>query len=198
MPGVLSTFCVQLLGVRFSPSRPPAGRYPHQAAPRGFKICASSFLVPSSCRLGQGPVPWEQAIDLLPSFPHPWYQWVGNLGHRAQGRGLPGMLAVTGRKLRPRESGALWEAAPATCSAWSTHPSPLPSVTDLRLCPPPCPRSSSQLLRLQEWGLRGGVPWGGHGCPAGNFLRKGDAPSPSGATYPRWPPPSPRPRQAGT
>lgn len=71
-----------------------------------------------------GTCPWEQAIDLLPSFPHPWYQWVGNLGHRALGRGPQGRLVVTGRKLRPRRSRGCWEDAPATCPVWSISPSP--------------------------------------------------------------------------
>lgn len=45
---------------------------------------------------------------------------------------------VTGRKLRLRKPGAVWEVAPATCPVWSIHPSPhlpTPSVADLRLCP---------------------------------------------------------------
>lgn len=34
-----------------------------------------------------------------------------------------GRLGVTGRKLRPRESEALREAASTTCPVWSIHPS---------------------------------------------------------------------------
>lgn len=32
-------------------------------------------------------LPWEQALYPLPGFPYPCHQWVGNLGHRALGRG---------------------------------------------------------------------------------------------------------------
>lgn len=68
VPGFLSTFSVQLLGVHLSPSRPPAGRSPCQAAPRGFKIRASSFLVPNSCWLGRGPAPGSKPLTFCLVF----------------------------------------------------------------------------------------------------------------------------------
>lgn len=140
MTDVLSTFHLQILGIHFHPISPSIRASPCQAAQGRFDICPPQVPSAQPMSAQPGTFPWEQAIDLLPGFPHPCYQWVGDLGHRALGRGPPGRLVVTGRKLKPKEAGAVERLPlPPDLTGVSTPPPPLlswaPSVADLRLCP---------------------------------------------------------------
>lgn len=70
VPGVLSTFYVQMLGVHFPPVSLPVGGPHARQSKEGLKSApqvSSAQLMSGSAR----DLPWEQAIDLLPGFPHP-------------------------------------------------------------------------------------------------------------------------------
>lgn len=143
---VLSTFCVQILEVYFLPIFPPAGGVPVPGSPRRAgnlsppgPRCSAHVHSAGDLPLGTGP-------DLLPAFPHPWYQWAGNLGHRALGRGPLWRLGPQG-ETEAREKGAVWEAGPPPAlSGASAPPSPRgPSVAHLWGCAPP-PTMSKVIL----------------------------------------------------
>lgn len=73
VPGILTTFYVQILGVTFL-SFSHQLRDPHASQPKEVSKSVPKVpgAQPMSVRLGT--CHWEQAIDLLPGFPHPWYQ----------------------------------------------------------------------------------------------------------------------------
>lgn len=129
MTDVLTTFHLQILGIHFHPISPSIGASPCQAAQGRFDICPPQVPSVQPMSAQPGTFPWEKAIDLLPGFPHLCYQWVGDLGHRALGRGPPGRLVVTGRKLKPREAGAVGRLPlPPDLTGVSTSPPTPPTL----------------------------------------------------------------------
>lgn len=155
---ILSTFCVQILGVLFPPSSPQQG-YSHAQHPGKVHIYSPRPPVPNHVSSARN-LPLRAGPDFSADFPHPWYPWAGNLGHRPLGRGLLGRLGVTGRKLRSRESEALSEAASATCPVRSIHPSltphpQAPSVAYLWDCAPPHVQGHPPIAEAAGIGIEG-------------------------------------------